>query len=460
MNSVAGQMVATTMNSNFSALKPNSSSGNNTNDFSKVFEQVNSKSLNRHQHRVNQPTKKVERPETIAIDLEVTEISVEAEQSAEVAAVTEKVQALSEEIKGEVTDVKAEMSTEELEIIYEEAIQVISDMFDIPVEALQSILQTHQMDLLDLSDNAKLIDIVQSVFGHEDMATMLLDPEATEALKAVHEQVQAVIDSLGDDLDTSTLREQLAALSGNTPEKAVDGQVSEPKGHSTTPIINKDGEGNMTQGPEMEVNDLRDAGKNTTKYNQNHSSGQEQNNQTFGEMVSQQVTNLKEVVGVGETNKPEFQQISTREVIDQIVTKAIVNLSNEKTSMQLQLNPGHLGKIAVSVTAEQGVVKGQFVAENSVVKEMLETNMIQLKTQLEEQGIKVDKIEVTIGNTNQFFEQGQQGNEQGKGSKQSKGNKAGRINRLMEMEVVDTIEQGVQSQPNLGEDVYTVEYSA
>ncbi len=223
MNSVAGQMVATMMNSNFSAIKSNFSSGKSTDDFSKVFEQVNSKNSNRYQHPVKQPSKKVENSEAVAV---------------EVTALTEKVQKATEEIKSEVTEVKAEKSIEDVEKIYEEVIEVISDKFGIPIEELQSFLDANHMKLLDLSELSSLIELVQSVFGHEEIATMLLDPEATETLKAVHNEIQAAMNRLGEDFDMNTLKEQLAAVSGNKPEKVADEQVKQPIGQIASNIIN------------------------------------------------------------------------------------------------------------------------------------------------------------------------------------------------------------------------------
>jgi flagellar hook-length control protein FliK len=188
---------------------------------------------------------------------------------------------------------------------------------------------------------------------------------------------------------------------------------------------------------------------------------QDQGSSTFSDLLGQNITLTKEVVVQNEVKQVLYQQISTKEVIDQIVTKAVVKLTPDKTSMQLQLNPGHLGKVSVSVTSEQGLVKSQFVAENQVVKEMLEANMIQLKEQLEEQGIKVDKIEVTVGDTNQYFNQKDQQEQQSKhASRKSSRSRVGSVASISEVDEIEAVTNQPQSVLDSGIDIHTVEYSA
>ena len=50
----------------------------------------------------------------------------------------------------------------------------------------------------------------------------------------------------------------------------------------------------------------------------------------------------------------------------------------------------------VQLAAKDGVITAQFAAQNETVKAVLETQLIQLKEQFEEQGIKVEAVEVTV----------------------------------------------------------------
>lgn len=186
-----------------------------------------------------------------------------------------------------------------------------------------------------------------------------------------------------------------------------------------------------TQGAKVEVQDLR-AGQNTTEYSQDSAGGE---NQSFASMMAKNADVAKEVVVINNGEQVIYKEIDQSEVINQIVTKAVVKLTDTNTTMQLQLNPGHLGKIGVQMTTEQGVVKGQFIAESQVVKEMIESNIVQLKEQLEEQGVKVDKIEVTVGNSNQFFDGNKERHQQNSKNKANRN----RINRLSKMRSIGEV---------------------
>jgi flagellar hook-length control protein FliK len=82
--------------------------------------------------------------------------------------------------------------------------------------------------------------------------------------------------------------------------------------------------------------------------------------------------------------------------MEQIVNQMKVTISQDITSMEMQLNPENLGKIYVNISSEEGVVNAQFRATNEIVKEALEAQIATLRENLNQAGVKVDAIEVTI----------------------------------------------------------------
>ena len=88
-----------------------------------------------------------------------------------------------------------------------------------------------------------------------------------------------------------------------------------------------------------------------------------------------------------------------REIADQMMEQIKVSVTSETTSLEIVLTPEELGRVNLTVTSEQdGSLKASFVAENELTKEAIERNIIQFKETLQEQGLKVDTIEVTVGN--------------------------------------------------------------
>ena len=68
----------------------------------------------------------------------------------------------------------------------------------------------------------------------------------------------------------------------------------------------------------------------------------------------------------------------------------------ETTSMELRLNPASLGRVNITVAASAGIATATMVVENQMAKEALESQMIHLKEAFNEQGLKVDEVEVTV----------------------------------------------------------------
>ena len=80
--------------------------------------------------------------------------------------------------------------------------------------------------------------------------------------------------------------------------------------------------------------------------------------------------------------------------------------------MELQLHPQSLGNVNVIVTAgKDGGVVAQFTAQNETVKAALESQVAQLQQRFDEQGIKIDSVEVTL-QSHQFEQNLQQGSQQ------------------------------------------------
>lgn len=85
-----------------------------------------------------------------------------------------------------------------------------------------------------------------------------------------------------------------------------------------------------------------------------------------------------------------------REIIGQIIDKARVVLTQDRSEMVLDLKPDSLGKITMKVVTENGIVMAKFIAENQQVREVLESNMQLLKDSLEKQGMNVQGFSVSV----------------------------------------------------------------
>lgn len=117
---------------------------------------------------------------------------------------------------------------------------------------------------------------------------------------------------------------------------------------------------------------------------------------------------------------PEVPQVESyielQHLMDQMEGLARSFASAAGTTVEMQLNPENLGRLVLSVTERHGNVTAQITASNEQVKEALQTQMVELRSTLQEQGIKVEAVEVTVATHE--FEQNLDGNASANGQMQ------------------------------------------
>ena len=109
--------------------------------------------------------------------------------------------------------------------------------------------------------------------------------------------------------------------------------------------------------------------------------------------------------------------------------------------MEIQLQPASLGNINLQLTLRNGAVTAQFIAQNEEVKNAIEQQVVQLKSTLEEQGVKIEAVEVTIA-SHEFeraMEQGGQWQNEQQEEQASNASKARRRVVLSELEAEDEL---------------------
>ena len=99
-------------------------------------------------------------------------------------------------------------------------------------------------------------------------------------------------------------------------------------------------------------------------------------------------------------------------ILNQVKDQIRITVNQETTTMEMQLNPESLGKVGLHIESKAGNITAQFLAQDESVRAALETQVADLRKSLEDQGIKVESVEVTLA-SREFesnFMNGQQGN--------------------------------------------------
>ena len=106
--------------------------------------------------------------------------------------------------------------------------------------------------------------------------------------------------------------------------------------------------------------------------------------------------NLSETSPVQDTavqNRPLAAQVAR-----QVESGLLSALKDGGSRLDLQLHPQELGAITLTLTARNGEVSARIRSEKSETAEMVSRQLDSIRANLEQQGIKVDKIEVQIQN--------------------------------------------------------------
>lgn len=377
--------------------------------------------------------------------------------------------AVSQEENGETSAVQdgnaqdAEVR-EDVEEAAEELVSEISKVLDIPLEKVEEAMEVLGLTAVDLFDPTNLKQLLLNLTDSTDELSLVTDEglysNLQELFGTMSDTLGTLQEKLGLDADelkallseisaeekqpVDTQGEPVMAPVGEKPEVSVEGMkdyaVSVEKDGGTVQIkVTVDDASGQKHVSEQVTDTAKPEAAPLAKKGQEADTGhKEEGNagQNAGNAFLQNLTGHTEEVEAP-VERPVYTQPETNQIMDQIVEYMKINIKPETQELEMQLHPASLGTVHVQLAAKDGVITAQFAAQNETVKAVLETQMIQLKEQFEEQGIKVDAVEVTVANHaygEQFGGEQEAADQENKGTKKN----ARRINlNLDEIEEED-----------------------
>lgn len=123
-------------------------------------------------------------------------------------------------------------------------------------------------------------------------------------------------------------------------------------------------------------------------------------------LQEQALTEDKAEAAANQTETPRAQSTGRAEIINQIVKKAEIVLTDSQSEMRMQLEPENLGKLTLKVAVERGLITAKFTAESYEVKQVIESSFNELKDLLQEKGLEVQSFSVSVGQENQQYDSG------------------------------------------------------
>ena len=364
------------------------------------------------------------------------------------------------------TDAKQDEAVEEVEKSAKELVKQIADEMDVTPEEVEEAMAVLGLMPVDLFDTDNLKQLMLTIEGSTDELTLVTDEALYDNLQNLFTAVEETLESLQQELGLSeeelgALMEQIVAESEEPVEENTavveDVPVQETEPTEQMPEVNLEGMKDYT------VSVQRDGETVQVKVTVDDASG--------AKSVQEEVTDVpKEEVQIGhkmreknasadggksegnassnaflqtfdkpvetvETPAPisaGYQSVQTEDIMNQIMDYMRINLKADAQEMELQLHPASLGTVNVQIAAKDGAVTAHFTTQNDAVRAVIETQLIQLKQQFEEQGIKVDAVEVTVAG----HEYGQQFSQEN-GEKAQHQGKSGKSTRRINLDEID-----------------------
>ena len=339
-----------------------------------------------------------------AVDSGKTEDTMQQDNSGKVIKDTGKEEAVEETEKSAeqlVEDIAEEMGVTPEEV--EEAMAVLGltavELFDVD-NLKQLLLQiSGSTDELALVTDAGLYDHLQNLVTLVEENLGNLKEElgmSDEELNALLEQIVSESSLTGEE-DIGPLQNDLEA-----PEESLEGMkdytVSVRKNGETVQVKvtvdDASGSKSMTEEVTDTPKEEVQVSSKAQEKNASADSGKGENHNAFMHMLDKPAEVSEAPAPVNEG----YQSAQTQEIMDQIMEYMKINLKAESQHMEMQLHPASLGTVNVQIAAKDGAITAHFTTQNETVRAVIETQLIQLKNQFEEQGIKVDAVEVTVAN--------------------------------------------------------------
>jgi flagellar hook-length control protein FliK len=329
-----------------------------------------------------------------------------------------------------ISDKMQELS-EETSKLTSDVVKVISDDLDVDEEAVLDAMETLGLTVLDLTDPKQLAELVGALTGATDDTQMLLNADFAQTLTDVSEifdtfakengitaselsdlanelselaaDGQEAVEGAGLDENNApaqdTSSEEMDAVTDEKPKEQADAGTKVTVEDKRTP--QEESETVDTAKNAEETAELRSNAKDNTK-NDSSSSGKRES-QDFSQHMTASVNEQYEAVADvdGASEVPEYTTIDTQDIIDQIVEQTKLTFDTDTTTIEMQLNPENLGKIFLNISSKEGAVNAQLYAQNDAVRAALEAQIATLTQNLNQAGVKVDAIEVSVA-THEF----------------------------------------------------------
>ncbi len=287
--------------------------------------------------------------------------------------------------------------TDTVKEVCEDIKDAIKEEFDVSDEDIKAAMELLGLTALDLLSTAKVAELIEQLTG-TDALTLITNEDMMQSFNNIINVVDDANADIADMLGVKTeevgivLEQNNIAPVVNSEDTAKQDNVKESDAKNADDNINQtvDNQESLSEVLAKKITTESDG-----KAKNNMSESNEANNKvTYADVADNMISNITDTFA--DIITEGISTVKEANIVNQVIDSVKLMASRELTSMEVMLNPEHLGSVHITVTARNGIVSAQIAAQNEQVKTALENQMVTLREQFESQGLKVDAVEITV----------------------------------------------------------------
>lgn len=287
--------------------------------------------------------------------------------------------------------------TDTVKEVCEDIKDAIKEEFDVSDEDIKVAMELLGLTALDLLSTAKVAELIEQLTG-TDALTLITNEDMMQSFNNIINVVDEANADIAGMLGVKT--EEVGIVLGqndiapvvNSEDTAKQDNVKESDAKNADDNINQtvDNQESLSEVLAKKITTESDG-----KAKNNMPESNEANNKvTYADVADNMISNITDTFA--DIITEGISTVKEADIVNQVIDSVKLMASRELTSMEVMLNPEHLGSVHITVTASNGIVSAQIAAQNEQVKTALENQMVTLREQFESQGLKVDAVEITV----------------------------------------------------------------
>lgn len=277
------------------------------------------------------------------------------------------------EVTGNASDPQALVLNADFTALFNDVSQVASEN-DAQLDLLSQLTASDDGEILDA-------DIVSSADTNESTGSVNT-PEKT--VDSSYDDTAASGQNINDTAD-----EAVKVYDGSTQDSSYQNSDEGTSSGETGNAITSDENTEKTQSKSQVDSSFDDSGERVL----HHEDGAHSDNSVLHASVSEQ---LNTDTSFEMSQSQSRLRVDTTDIIRQIVDSMSISNTTEESAINLQLTPESLGRMYINVSQKNSEISARIAVSNEAVKEALQTQMVNLKEALNNSGIRVNEVEITV----------------------------------------------------------------